>query len=513
MVAIGYARVSTAEQTYQFALTQQVYRLRQAGADKVYADIASRTRDNRAGLAEILGAIARREIKKVLITRLDRLTSSPGLFEQISKVCQEYGVVLTALDEAVDLGSLDGELMAGLSVYLARREVRMIQMRVRKSNQVARENNRASSKAPWGFKSVNGKYELDHTPYLCLLSDRPLDKNEEFRGRTKAELGRDIIDLFFQSGSLYEVTRQIHSKYGIQKFRTEREACNKPEVLVFEDDVVEFKPSSSKRAGVFRWTPGGIRIYLLNPVLCGHTPYHTHNNKEKDGNRNRLPIERWDIRRDTHPDQAIMTDVQVQKIKEILAVNDRVGRWSGEKALAYPLTGIIACGGCGRSMKCEGIKTTSGNRFVYYQCKNYQEKACDQKRMARLDIVETRVIAALIARAAAIAEYASTPPPQQTESAQLQQLRSQLAGLEQLGQNPAIEAAKNDVRSQIGVELAKSQAKEVIDIATQELLLKTFTDPEYWQQLSDADKRQIYRDLVGRVIVRDGQVEKVELRV
>lgn len=54
MLTIGYARVSTQEQAYLTALDHQVFRLLAAGASKVYADVASRTKDDRYSLLEIM---------------------------------------------------------------------------------------------------------------------------------------------------------------------------------------------------------------------------------------------------------------------------------------------------------------------------------------------------------------------------------------------------------------------------------------------------------------------------
>ena len=510
-ITIGYARVSTAEQAYKIALSTQVYRLRNAGAVKVYADIASRTKDNRAGIAEIINLVESGVIGKVLITRLDRITSSPGLFERLSAVLQKHNVELEALDEHVDIYSPDGEFSAGLQVYFSRREVRTIQMRVKKAIEAGRERNKASNKAPWGYRSVNGHYELDHTPMLCLLSDRP-PNGEEFSGRTKAQLGRDVVDLFFSGGSLYEAVRLINSKYGIEKFKTDREVKLRSQVLVFDDDLVEFKPTTNKRSGVFRWSTWGIKAYLSNPVLCGHTPYHVYKSKGTDGSRRRLPKSEWDIRFNTHSNQTIMTDLEQQRVEEILSGNQKIGNWSGKKSRVFPLTGIIACGVCGRTMKCEGLKEKNGRRFIYYQCKNSKEKACPNKLMVRLDKAEQSAIEKLVDRAAAITAIAQTPDSY-VESPELIQLKNQLIGLEKLGNNPAIEAAKIELRQQI--ESLKYKQEQIVftNSVNRDLLLRTFSDRLFWECISDEDKRLCYQNLVERVVVRDGVVEKVELRV
>lgn len=509
MLTIGYARVSTTEQAYKLALDQQVFRLMQAGAVKVYADVASRTKDDRAALISILSKVEAGEIEKVLVTRLDRITSSPGLFERIGKIFQKHGCILSALDETVDVHSVDGEFTAGLQVYFARREVRTIQLRVKKAKEVGRMHNRASSSVPWGYRNVDGRYILDHTPYLCLLSDRP-GEGEEFPGRTKAELGRDVVDLFFKGGSLSEATRLVHEKYGICKFSSRQQQNNSSsKVLIFDDDSPEIKLPINKRAGIFRWSPDGIRLYLFNPVLCGHTPYNTHYVKEDGKRGGRKPVDQWDVRFNTHPEERLITDAQKRQLEQIMAWNSRGGRW-GPKS-AYPLTGIVVCGSCGRSMKCQGVNSGRKNH-VYYQCKNYIQRACPQQKMARFDAIEEYVIARLTTKAKAIAKLAQTPP-EYVEPQELFQLRSTLAGLEQLGHNPALEAAKADIQLQIQTLAAKSQQQEVVDVEKRELLISTFSNEWYWEGLLDENKRDIYRALIKRVVVKDGVVVDVELLV
>ena len=120
-------------QAYQKALQDQVYRLKAAGAEKVVADVASRTKDDRMGIQEVLRLAEAGELSKVLVTRLDRLTASPGLFEKLSETLQRQCVQLVALDENIDIHSVDGEFAAGLQIYFGRREVKTIRLRVLKA--------------------------------------------------------------------------------------------------------------------------------------------------------------------------------------------------------------------------------------------------------------------------------------------------------------------------------------------------------------------------------------------
>lgn len=478
---IGYSRVSTREQSENSrALEQQQARLTQAGAEEIFTDVESGRRDDRASFNSMMELIRKGSIKEIIITRLDRLTRSlPTLRKTIEEI-QKYRVNLRALDDAIDLSTAAGKFHLNILGSLAEMESDRLSERVKHGWQHVR-NQEIPVNVPFGYCKLDNKLQLDTTPFLCLIEERSV--------LTSANIARDIVEAFLEKQTIRLALRVINQKYGISVFAHNR------------------RVGGRVAARMFRFSPAGLRDWLTNPVLQGHLCYL----RKKD--LKRLPKEAWDIRHDTHPEHRLITDLEARRIEEILKQN-RLIRGYGTSALKYPLSGLIYCGEC-RSA-CYSLKGSRGKNQpgynYYFQCKNWRVRACKNKQMVRMEVAEQHVIAHLIQRAQAIAEYASIPP-EQIESPQLQQLRSQLAGLEQLGQNPAIEAAKNDVRQQIKAELAKSQQQEVIDVATQELLLKTFTDPEYWQQLSDADKRQIYRDLVGRVIVRDGQVEKVELRV
>ena len=508
-LTIGYARVSTDQQAHDKALRDQMLRLKLSGADKVIVDIASRTNDSRVGLQEVIRLVEVGEISKVLVTRLDRLTASPALFERLSETLQRQEVKLIALDENVDIHSVDGEFAAGLQVYFGRREVKTIRLRILKAKETGRKHNRASSSVPWGYRNVDGKYKLDYTPFLCLLSDRPPD-GREIVGRTKAQLGRDIVETFFTAGSLSKTVRDIHEKYGIWKSE-HKEDEPKGKVLIFEEDF-DYKPPKNTRAGLFRWSRDGIRNFLINPVLAGHTPYGLM--EVKDGKRKEKPPSDWDIRYDTHPDERMMTDTEGQRIKEMIAANQQLGGW-GTRNDPHPLTGLLFCLECGRAMRVGGTKKGKGNRrIVYYQCRGWVERACTARTMIKESDVEEPIISALTQKAVELAELTDCPqPPDQVEPPELQQLKAQLVGLEQLGTNPAFEAAKCDLKRQIAnFHHSMSQQAEV-ENQNRELLLNVFRNRLYWETLLDFEKRTLYHSLVERVVIRNGKVAEVRLKV
>ena len=58
---IGYARVSTLEQSYTHALDQQCERLRKYGVDEIITDVESGKSDKRAGFNRLMALIEKEE--------------------------------------------------------------------------------------------------------------------------------------------------------------------------------------------------------------------------------------------------------------------------------------------------------------------------------------------------------------------------------------------------------------------------------------------------------------------
>jgi len=70
-----------------------------------------------------------------------------------------------------------------------------------------------------------------------------------------------------------------------------------------------------------------------------------------------------------------------------------------------------------------------------------------------------------------------------------------------------------DLRQQIDAYHHQKETATALNVEQRDLLLQTFGDSLYWEALTHEEKRDIYRALVDRVIIKDGQVERVDLRV
>jgi site-specific DNA recombinase len=192
-IKAGLARVSTDKQQYAVALSNQIQRLREAGCDRIYADVASRSDENRGGVEALLTAVKAGEIESVTVTVLDRATGSPALFDRLTKILSQHGVPLHGIDEAIDIVSEGGEMVAGIGVVMAKMEVRKIRARSQRGHNSKKKNNRPNANPPFGYMVRDRTYVLDARPFLCLIAG-----NLEL---SRSDLARDTIAIFRETKS------------------------------------------------------------------------------------------------------------------------------------------------------------------------------------------------------------------------------------------------------------------------------------------------------------------------
>ena len=129
---IGYARVSTAEQT--LALQQDA--LTRGGCDRIFTDTSSGAKTERPGLAEALDFV--RAGDTLVVWKLDRLGRSlPHLLQTVAGL-QERGVGFKSLTEQLDTTTSGGKLIFHIFASLAEFERDIIRERTRAGLAAAR---------------------------------------------------------------------------------------------------------------------------------------------------------------------------------------------------------------------------------------------------------------------------------------------------------------------------------------------------------------------------------------
>ena len=142
MPLIGYARVSTAEQS----LALQKDALRAAGCEEVHEDHASGAKAERPGLAAALGHVRRGD---TLVTwKLDRLGRSMGHLIETVRALEARGVGFRSLTEGVDTTTPGGTLVFHLFGALAQFERDLIRERTGAGLRAAEARGRKGGRRP-----------------------------------------------------------------------------------------------------------------------------------------------------------------------------------------------------------------------------------------------------------------------------------------------------------------------------------------------------------------------------
>src|SRR3712207_2483733 len=137
---IGYARVSTGEQT----LDLQLDALQKAGCQKTYTETASGAKAERPVLAEVLGYL--RAGDTLVVWRLDRLGRSlRHLIETISALA-ERGIGFKSLTEQIDTTTSGGKLVFHVFGALAEFERELIRERTQAGLRAARARGRTGGR-------------------------------------------------------------------------------------------------------------------------------------------------------------------------------------------------------------------------------------------------------------------------------------------------------------------------------------------------------------------------------
>lgn len=279
-------------------------------------------------------------------------------------------------------------------------------------------------------------------PFGYTVVDRQYQLHPE-----NSQIARKIIEKFFE----------IRSINGVAKW------------------VKRFKPQRKKGGSLEKsppYSPSGLRDWLLHPVLRGYTRYKTP----------KLIVV------PTHLDRVLISNPEWEEIQRILAYNKTHHGYRRSPKPQYPLSGLLRCV-CGASLYARKYGR-------YYQC---YHQLCHRREFVKADFVEKELIEALVNRAGELVEAMEKHDQQLEDNPQLKELRQQLIGLEQLGANLAIDAAKESIKSQIAIIEEGLKTKDYSEESLKQFMV--FRDRNYWQSLTTEDKMTIYRGLVEKMVI------------
>ncbi|BAY61181.1 hypothetical protein NIES22_12420 [Calothrix brevissima NIES-22] len=453
---IAYARVSSREQAENSAaLDQQIARLKAAGAELILVDTESGREgkeSQRSDFQKLIKWVRGGLVKRVIITRLDRLSRSVLTLRKVIKEFQDSECVLVALDENIDMSNAGSKFNVNMLCALAEMESDRLSERIRRGKEHFRKEKRASH-PPFGYMVKDYRFYPNREPFLCLLADK-----KEY---SKADMARDLVEHYITKKSLNEGCRYFQNRYGYSEF----------------------------------WQTA-FKKWLTSPVLQGDLVYYP---KSKNP----------EIHPNTH--EALISREEAQTIKEIIEFNRKVGGF-GHRRGVYPLTGLVKCecgGGC-------VVATGSKGVIKYFVCARVRLGRCERKHSVKIEELENAVIEALISRAGEIALFANLGFVE--ESPELQDLRIQLAELEALTNsrrnvNPAISEAIRKLRNQIEQLQQQTQNQDQIEINNRELLRLVASRHDFWAEQDTSQKQKFFRALVDHVLVSNGKILQVVLKV
>ena len=495
----AYARVSSREQAdNQNALKQQIARLKESFTHlfpnentELFFDVESGNSNEREQFNEMLKQVKQGKIKTILATRWDRLTRNETLYLQLKEILRVCDITLHLLDQGeVDLNTASGELSADMQAIFAVHERRMIRERVKKGYEDRRKNEKACHRPPWGYSVEEDRYVLDTKPIVCAISDRPDNYLELYRepddspnllGVSKAQIAREAIDYFLQVRRPRKVLNYLFEKYGARR--------KKDTNLVLTEELLF-------------WNAGQhFADWMKNPVLRGHTAYL------KYEGRRLKPVDQWQLHRNTHPDQVLITESELIEIQDFLKSNTRKVGTPGSK---FYLTGLVFCGECGH--KCV---LKRGPKLSYYGCR-HSKAGCDNSKCVRLEKLDNTVIAKLFEKAHSLE---SQPEIEQVlfESPKLIKLKEQLAGLEKLlaiQDDDNLKRAKYGLIQQIESLTSSSEQENFANATAKEILAYPYAKHlGFWYTLSINEREIVYEKLIKRINILDGEIVSIELSV
>lgn len=455
MRIVGYARVSSREQAENsHALEQQISRLKQCNCTEILCDVDSGRDDDRAEFNRLISLIRSNSINRVVVTRLDRLTRSLPTLRKMLDLFQQTGVDLVALDDAIDMSTAAGKFHLNMLGALAEMESDRLAERIRHGKEHFRRQRRASH-PPFAYRVEDFKFVPDDRPFICTLADQ--------KEWTRAEVGRWTALKYIEVKGLKKALKSFTEYFGYRE-----------------------------------WWDCALRNWLKSPVIRGHVVYYP---KSKNP----------EIHYNTH--EALITAEEGSEIEAILAENREKGRFAFTSR--YPYSGLVRCAECGGGMI---VNSGSKGRIQYYTCCNHKYGICKSKKGTKTEYIEAAVIDALTQASERIANEVLSSIDLETkpeESLELKDLKRQLRALEAIGFNPVIEEAKQKLLLQIQAleYTSTNQVSCSVPDGIRQLLIDEGSKPEFWLNLPLDYKRQLMKALVDRVVVLNGAVCEVRLKL
>lgn len=458
-----YARVSTGSDEQEAALEQQLDRLRAAGAGHEtveFIDVASGTRDDRPQLKALLKACRQGQLDRVICTRLDRLSRSMAHgAELLTYFSAEDTPSLLALDDALDLATIGGRLVARMLINLGQAESERLSERVRHGRNFQRKQLiPLGPKAPYGyrFNASRTNYELDPVT---------------------AAAARQLVEEFLVDGCLRRVLRLAKALPG--------------------------SPWSS--------VPG-LQAWLMNPTLAGYRVYgHDETYRDENGllkKRRLKPGHYLEVIAEAH--EPLISTVQHARVQALMHSHGNRKMSGLRPGYVRELTKLVVCSHCGRHMNYQHHVRLGP---IYLRCAHFP-CASERRNRIKVQTVKDAIWAKLQGNLDQLTCYLVTQNGY--KSGQLEEAVALEQEIRELEERHDPDLQEAILRKRMRMQTVMQMHGHRLDVAvTPAEILRQLAKAENWQRLAaDADAtRAMFSLLVDRVLVRDRAVEAVVLRL
>ncbi len=362
-----YTRVSTAMQIDGYSLEAQKNRMK-AYADFNDYEIAGEYEDagksgksieGRGQFHQMLEDIktGKDGVSFVLVFKLSRFGRNAADVLSTLQVMQDFGVNLICVEDGIDSSKDAGKLMISFLSAVAEIERENIRVQTMEGRiQKAREGKWNGGFAPYGYKLVDGKLEINEEEAPAIRTI--------FEQYVTTDCGANSIAKYLENHGIHKIQRQNGKN-----------------------------PLFDSRL---------IRLILKNPVYCGKIAYGRRKTEKVHGTRNEYRLVEQDnyLLVDGLHEPIISEEIwQAAQVKVAAQARRYEPVNKGKNECTHLLSGIVKCPICGAGMygnKCvkrrpDGSKYKD---FFYYGCKHrtmtFGHK-CDYKKQIRKELLDDAV--------------------------------------------------------------------------------------------------------------------------
>ena len=330
--------------------------------------------EGRLGFQRLLGEVALDHVGLVVGLEMSRLARSNRDWHQLLELCARFGTLIADLDGLYDPSSYNDRLLLGLKGTMSEAELHILRQRLLQGKLQKAKRGELGQRVPCGYL---------RTP----SSEVVLDPDEEVRA---------VIDRIF---TLFDEIRTVHG------------VLNR---MVEAGVQIGGRQQTGDAIGELIWRRphrGRILDILRNPIYAGAYVYGRRRtdprrkkpNQPTSGRTSILPQDEWLVCiKDHFP--AYITWEHFERNQEQLDRNRSSASTPGSaRDGAALLTGLIACGECGRKMSVQYMKRL-GQSYPRYVCNHdrahYGGPLCQSISSPCVDEEVSRLFLAAVAPAA-----------------------------------------------------------------------------------------------------------------